>query len=113
MRPSHVDVINNILSIAWDDGHESYFDGEPLRRACPCAVCKGETNIMVEYKPAPPQYGPASFQLMTWQYVGGYALAIQWGDGHSSGIYSFDYLRRLCGCDACAGQQHAEKDKQS
>ena len=109
MRPAHIDVINNILSIAWEDGHESYFDGEPLRRACPCAVCKGETNIMVEYKPAPPQYVPSSFQVMAWQYVGGYALAIQWGDGHSSGIYSFDYLRRLCGCDACARGQSKEQ----
>jgi DUF971 family protein len=37
--------------------------------------------------------------------VGGYALAIQWFDGHASGIYSFQYLRSLCQCDACRGPE--------
>ena len=27
---------------------------------------------------------------------------LDWSDGHSTGIYSFDYLRRLCACDSCA-----------
>ena len=35
------------------------------------------------------------------QAVGGYALSLKWFDGHSSGIYSFTYLRALCPCDAC------------
>ena len=95
MKPNKIETVNNVLAIAWDDGHESYFAFEPLRRACPCAACKGETNVMVEYKPKPQNYTPASFELRNWQYVGGYAIQPQWGDGHASGIYSFDYLRRL------------------
>jgi DUF971 family protein len=27
--------------------------------------------------------------------VGGYALQLFWADGHSTGIFTFDYLRRL------------------
>jgi DUF971 family protein len=27
--------------------------------------------------------------------VGNYAIAINWNDGHSTGIYSFDYMRDL------------------
>ena len=95
MKPKAIDVVNNTLAIAWEDGHESYFDLETLRRACPCALCRGETNVMAEYRPAPPAYTAASFELRGWQYVGGYAIQPQWGDGHASGIYSFQYLREL------------------
>ena len=28
-------------------------------------------------------------------YVGRYALQFVWSDGHDTGIYPFDYLRRL------------------
>ena len=63
MKPKTVEVVNNILAIAWDDGHESYFELEALRRACPCAMCKGETNVMVEYKPPPQILTPSSFAL--------------------------------------------------
>ena len=95
MKPKTIEVVNNILAIAWDDGYESYIDFEMLRRACPCAACKGEANVLVEYKPAPQNYTPASFQLTGWQYVGGYAIQPHWADGHASGLYSFKYLRSL------------------
>jgi len=29
--------------------------------------------------------------------VGGYAIQPVWADGHATGIYSFDYLRRIAG----------------
>jgi DUF971 family protein len=35
------------------------------------------------------------------ELVGRYALQIFWNDGHSTGIYSFDYLRSLCSCLEC------------
>ncbi len=95
VKPKNIEVVNNILAIAWDDGHESYFDFEALRRACPCALCKGEANVMVEYKPPPQKLTPASFELRSWQYVGGYGLQPHWGDGHASGIFSFQYLREV------------------
>ncbi len=41
---------------------------------------------------------PASLEL-----VGRYAIRIWWQDGHSSGIYTFDYLRDLCPCQECRG----------
>jgi DUF971 family protein len=33
--------------------------------------------------------------------VGGYAIRMSWSDGHNTGIYSFDHLRRICPCEAC------------
>jgi DUF971 family protein len=50
MKAKTIQIVNDILAIVWEDGHESYFDFETLRRACPCAMCKGEANVMVEYK---------------------------------------------------------------
>ena len=42
-------------------------------------------------------------QILAARIVGNYALHIEWSDGHSTGIYSFDFLRRTCPCPACAG----------
>jgi DUF971 family protein len=33
--------------------------------------------------------------MLKFDLVGGYAIQLFWADGHSSGIYSFTYLRRL------------------
>jgi DUF971 family protein len=33
--------------------------------------------------------------------VGQYAVQPTWQDGHDTGIYSFDLLRRLCPCPEC------------
>jgi DUF971 family protein len=38
-----------------------------------------------------------SFQLARLDLVGGYGVQPLWADGHGSGIFSFDYLRRLAG----------------
>ena len=95
MTPKNIALVNQTLAIAWDDGTESYLDLEPLRRACPCAGCKGETNVLVEARPQPAHYTPASFELRGWQFVGGYGLQPHWADGHATGIYSFSYLRQL------------------
>ncbi len=95
MRPKTIDVINNILAIAWEDGSETFLDAEPLRRACPCAACKGETNILAHAAPRPQNYTAASFELVSCEYVGGYALQPHWADGHASGIYSFGMLHEL------------------
>lgn len=95
MKPTKIEIINNILAVAWDDGQESYLELERLRRACPCAACKGEANVLSYAAPVPQQLTPASFQLRSWQYVGGYAIQPHWADGHASGLYPFAYLRSL------------------
>jgi DUF971 family protein len=46
------------------------------------------------------EHGPRAFDLLKFQAVGGYALQLFWGDGHSSGIYSYPYLLRLAGISA-------------
>jgi DUF971 family protein len=33
--------------------------------------------------------------------VGTYAVTIAWEDGHHYGIYTWEYLRKLCPCQDC------------
>ena len=96
------------VEINWKDGHRSSWNFRWLRDACPCATCHEERDkagrapgeprpkvkallAMYEAPPRPLEATP----------VGNYALRFKWNDGHESGIYSFDYLRRLCRCDSC------------
>lgn len=96
MRPLDIQQIGEELAIKWDDGHESFLRLEILRRYCPCAGCKGETDIMGNlYKNPDKPYTPNAFQLLRIANVGGYAIQPVWADGHSSGLFSFDYLRRV------------------
>ena len=88
-------LIGNELALAWNDETESYFALEFLRRACPCAACGGEPDVLGNVSRPQVTYTDQSFQLVGFDVVGGYALQPRWADGHSSGIYSFTYLRRL------------------
>jgi DUF971 family protein len=33
--------------------------------------------------------------------VGRYALQFRFSDGHDTGIFSYNFLRRICQCDVC------------
>jgi DUF971 family protein len=96
VRPTDLQQIGNELAIKWDDGQESFIALEKLRRACPCAGCKGETDVMGNLYISPPKpLRPESFLLNGVAHVGGYAIQPQWADGHSTGLYSFPMLREL------------------
>lgn len=96
MKPANIQVIGNELAVAWDGGAESYVKLEQLRRNCPCAYCSGETDVLGNVSRGPKlPLQPAAFELRSFEMVGGYAIKPVWGDGHSSGIYSYDLLRKL------------------
>jgi DUF971 family protein len=96
MRPLDIQPIGTELAVKWSDGGESFISLDNLRRACPCAGCKGETDIMGNlYKnPAQPLTAKA-FELTRIISVGSYAIQPVWADGHATGLYSFEYLRRI------------------
>jgi len=96
MRPLDIQQIGEELAIKWDDGAETFISLEALRRRCPCAGCKGEVDIMGNVYKNPDRPLPAkAFQLVRIVTVGGYAVQPVWADGHSTGLYAFDYLRRV------------------
>jgi DUF971 family protein len=96
------------LEIEWKDGHRSHWDFVWLRNACPCATCHEERDAQGR-QPGEPKPKPAALLPMyeaparpnSASPVGNYAISFQWNDGHATGIYSWDYLRRHCVCDEC------------
>ncbi len=76
------------FEISWQSGVKHRIPNLILRGYCPCARCQGHS-------------GPICFvaghdhSLDQIEQVGNYALKLGWGDGHSSGIYSFPHLYKL------------------
>ena len=94
-KPTNIQLIGSELCILWDDGSESYFEAEFLRKKSPSAQNIGEKDIFGN------QYGgtgPKEFPgvtILSWDIVGIYALRPTFSDGHNSGLYSWDYLQSL------------------
>jgi len=95
MKPADVQLIGSELAVRWPNGAESYFPLEFLRRACPCAACGGEPDVLGRVVKPEVVYNEHSFEIRALQMVGGYALQPTWGDGHSTGLYSWSYLEKL------------------
>jgi DUF971 family protein len=96
MRPFDIQQIGGELAIKWDDDSECFIPLEKLRRACPCAGCQGETDIMGNlYKNPDKPLTAKAFELVKITSVGGYAIQPVWTDGHNTGIFSFEYLQHL------------------
>ena len=97
--PTRVERVGKgLLKIQWADGHESLYPWTLLRTSCPCAACR---------EGVPPQPDPQVTPLEL-QPVGRYAMTIRWSDGHATGIFSHEFLRSLCPCEACQPKQMDE-----
>ncbi len=88
-------VIGNELALSFADGFEAYLSLPLLRRACPCAACQGEPDAMGRVIRPRVEHGAKAYELQKFETVGGYAIQLFWGDGHSTGIYSYTYLQKL------------------
>jgi DUF971 family protein len=93
--PTNLQLIGPEVAILWSDGAETYFPSEALRAASPSAETQGEHDIFGQ------KYGgdgPSKFpgvQVTGWEQVGNYAIRFDFSDGHRTGLYSYDYLRKL------------------
>jgi DUF971 family protein len=118
VTPQKVRVLiteNKGLEIDWADGHKSAWSFAWLREACPCAICNeqrrkdgrqiGQPKAKAALQMFTPPPKPASAQA-----VGHYAIRFEWLDGHSGGIYSWEHLRRICQCAACASAEAGGPD---
>lgn len=91
-------VADNDLRITWSDGKIRRYSATELREKCPCATCRELRNA------APAE--PDPFQVISIEEtqptsvtgmrpVGNYAYNIQFNDGHDTGIFTFEVLRKL------------------
>ncbi|HXN74070.1 MAG TPA: DUF971 domain-containing protein [Candidatus Acidoferrales bacterium] len=99
------------VDVTWSDGHVSHYNFPYLREHCPCALCNDErekkarigtpaggtsagTALLPMFKPRVTAKSATA--------VGNYAIQIEFSDSHATGIFSFEHLREICPCDACA-----------
>jgi len=78
------------LTLGYGDGTVARLSAEYLRVESPSAEVRGHgpgEEVL--------QYGKAKVRIARLETAGRYALLIHFDDGHDTGIYSWEYLRRL------------------
>jgi DUF971 family protein len=99
VRPKHLDLKRDeALTITWDDDAVSVYPIAYLRKHSPSAEMKAfkEEQARNPLTVLPSKYvhdGPLT--AVSAELVGNYAIRIRFSDGHDSGIYSWEYLRRI------------------
>lgn len=88
-----------IFEISWLSGKVHRLPHTILRGYCPCAGCQGHSG-QISF-----QQG-RNIELLEIKSVGNYALSLEWGDHHSSGIYSFEFLYQLGALLDEFGEEH-------
>jgi DUF971 family protein len=104
----HADRPARQLTIEWADGHQSAFDLTALRWLCPCAFCRGEAG-QPGWLDSNPTLSEEQSELADMSLTGNYALQPTWADGHASGFYSFEHLRRNCPCPEDSARRLAQQ----
>jgi len=100
--PTRIEIIGDEVAVLWPDGRETYFPHEFLRERSPSAENMGEVDILGQRHGGDgPRFFPG-VKVVGWEKVGNYAACFHFSDRHSTGIYSWPYLRKLADeRDAC------------
>jgi len=101
--PVRLQATSEALVIHWNETSrneviEQSLPWSLLRERCPCATCKT--------RPQTPPPATGGFSILTLaetlplkplsiEPIGNYAYHIRFSDGHSTGIYTLEYLRSL------------------
>jgi ATP-binding protein involved in chromosome partitioning len=92
-EPEKIDVARDAgVTITFHDGFVADFDLVTLRHACPCATCRSLRDQGAELWPRP--NSPIPLRIESAELHGAWGLSVRWNDGHSTGIYPFESLRR-------------------
>lgn len=90
--PAAIQGAGHKLAIYWSDGQKYTYNAKQLRFMCPCAVCvdefSGERKITQDSV-------ASDVALEKALPVGRYGVNLVWSDKHSTGIYTYKYLREL------------------
>jgi DUF971 family protein len=94
MLPSSLKIVDReYLAIDWDDDTKDSIKLSNLRLNCPCALCASDRESRSDkYFPI---YGLDQLIVTGINVIGNYAVGISWKDGHNTGIYEFNYLKKL------------------
>ena len=76
------------LRVTYDDDVTAVFALVPLRRSCPCAGCRGQREQSLDV------YAGDGITATSAELHGNWGISIKWSDGHDTGIYAWEHLRR-------------------
>jgi DUF971 family protein len=102
-----------LLAVEWSDGVRATITLRVLRDECPCAACKGENIMGTTYSFGMTVIKPGMYELAGLHAVGNYAVQANWGDGHNTGIYSWDVLRAITAAHALTDEDIARLAEQA
>lgn len=83
---------NHSFSVEWSDGLMRRYRLSDLQRCCPCAKCTDEFTGKPLVDPKSINQDVRAIKIKS---VGKYGLQIQFTEGCSMGIYSFEHLRNM------------------
>jgi DUF971 family protein len=83
---------DQVLELTWEGGHVSRLPYREVRTECPCATCRNEWTGERILDPATIR---DDLKLEGMEGIGNYAVRLAWNDGHSSGLYTWEMLKRL------------------
>ncbi len=76
-------------------------------------MCQGEPGIFGKKYESAKEAVRADVVPQEIEPVGRYGMRITWSDGHNLGIYTFEYLRKLCPCEECQKIRTAQQSSPS
>jgi DUF971 family protein len=79
-----------ILEVVYDDGKIARLTAERLRVESPSAEVQGHSPSQKQNVT-----GKENVAIVGVEPIGNYAIKIVFDDGHNTGLYSWDYLRKL------------------
>jgi ATP-binding protein involved in chromosome partitioning len=94
------------IDVQWPDAHRGRHTPHVLRLNCECAQCKDEDSGR---KLVDPKRVPLDIKITGVNPVGRYGLSIAFSDGHNTGIYAFNKLRKICECEKCIESKAGQK----
>ena len=101
LTPTHLDLNREKgLTVEWSDGTSSFYDVKYLRKMSPSADQRElreqmARNPLTVLPASAANSGDAPLTAVRAELVGNYAVRIVFSDGHDTGLYSWDYLRRI------------------
>jgi DUF971 family protein len=95
ITPQRIELIGSEVAIAWSDGSEDYIPAEKLRAWSPSAETTGERDLLGRKYGGTDQKAYPGVTVRGWRVIGGYAVQFDFSDGHNTGLYTFDYLKKL------------------
>jgi len=93
--PTDIQAIGSDIAIKWDDGTESFITFATLRANSPSAQVKGERDVFGTVYGGEAPRDHRGVEVTCWERIGNYAIRFDFSDGHRTGLYSYELLKKL------------------